>query len=555
MYKRQLYDDSSWEFAQEVVSPQGKMKSQATFPFIKVDKILPPKELTSPTPGTYIYDFGQNFSGWARLKVSGPGSTQVKLRFSELLNEDGSLNTNPNQGAGATDIYILKGQGEENYEPRFTYHGFRYVEVRGFPGIPSLETLEGCFVHSEVKSTGSLFTSCSLVNKIHENIRWGQLSNLMSIPTDCPQRDERMGWMGDAQLVSEETIYNFQMIGFFKKWFTDIKKSQKEDGSVPDLVPPYCDFYPADPAWGTACVSIPWDLYLYYGDREILEENYSMMRRWVEFLHSQSKDGILELGKYGDWCPPWHIISVETPRSLVSTWFYVRDTLLFSQIAKTLGKIEDQDRLLTRAEEIKLLSKSLQTLPEKFHGLKDMDLRYRQRYVDLIVNPEVKSVFITRAKIIKAIREYMSNLGYLEVETPVLHNQATNANARPFCTHQNTLDIDMYLRIELELNLKKLIVGGLDKIFEIGKVFRNEGMDTRHNPEFTLMEFYEAYGDLYTMMDRAEQIYCYVADNVLGTRKIDYQGQIINVDGPWSCLLYTSPSPRDRTRTRMPSSA
>ena len=284
-----FFDDSGWEFAQEIGSPQGKLKSQATFPCIKVDKILLPKELTSPTPGTYIYDFGQNFSGWVRLKVSGPRGTQVKLRYSELLNEDRILNTNPNQGAEATYIYILKGQGEEIYEPRFTYHGFRYVEVTGFPGIPSLETLEGCFVHSEVKSTGSLFTSCSLVNKIHENIRWGQLSNLMSIPTDCPQRDERMGWLGDAQLVSEETIYNFQMIGFFKKWLVDIKKSQKEDGSVPDLVPPYWDFYPADPAWGTACVSIPWDLYLYYGDREILEENYSMMERWVEFLHSQSK--------------------------------------------------------------------------------------------------------------------------------------------------------------------------------------------------------------------------------------------------------------------------
>ena len=152
----------------------------------------------------------------------------------------------------------------------------------------------------------------------------------------------------------EETIYNFQMIGFFKKWLVDIKKSQKEDGSVPDLVPPYWDFYPADPAWGTACVSIPWDLYLYYGDREILEENYSMMRRWVEFLHSQSKDGILELGKYGDWCPPWHIISVETPISLVSTWFYYRDTLLQSKIAKILGNVQDYDRFLKRAEEIKI---------------------------------------------------------------------------------------------------------------------------------------------------------------------------------------------------------
>ncbi len=183
-----------------------------------------------------------------------------------------------------------------------------------------------------------------------------------------------------------------------------------------------------------------------------------------------------------------------------------------------------------------LLTKSLQVLPEKFHGLKDMDLRYRQRYVDLIVNPDVKSVFITRANIMKAIREFMHSLGYLEVETPVLHNQATNANARPFATYHNTLNIDMYLRIELELHLKRLIVGGLDKIFEIGKVFRNEGMDTRHNPEFTLMELYEAYADMYTMMERAEQIFCYIADNVSGTRKIDYQGQIINVEAPWRRL-------------------
>lgn len=189
-----------------------------------------------------------------------------------------------------------------------------------------------------------------------------------------------------------------------------------------------------------------------------------------------------------------------------------------------------------RVKEIILLTKSLQPLPEKFHGLKDMDLRYRQRYVDLIVNPEVRATFITRSKIMKAIREYMDNLGYLEVETPVLHNQATNANARPFLTHHNTLDIDMYLRIELELSLKRLIVGGFDKVFEIGKVFRNEGMDTKHNPEFTLMEFYEAYGDMYTMMDRAEEIFCYVADKVLGTRQIDYQGQIINLEGPWKRL-------------------
>lgn len=348
------FSDSEWEFTQEVDFPRSILKSQSLLPPIKVDKILLPKGFTSPASGVYVYDFGQNFSGWVQLKVSGgsPG-TQIKLRYSELLNEDGSLNTNPNQGAEATDIYILKGEGEEIYEPRFTYHGFRYAEVSGFPGIPSLETLKGCFVHSGVKSTGNLFSSCSLVNKIHENTRWGQLSNLMSIPTDCPQRDERMGWMGDAHLASEEAIYNFQMIGFYKKWLADVREAQKEDGSVPDAVPPYWDFYPADPAWGTACISIPWDLYIYYDDREALEENYSMMKGWVEFLHSQAKDGILEIGKYGDWCPPWHIIAVETPVSLVSTWYYYHDTLLFSQIAKILGNVEDEQKFSKRAGEIK----------------------------------------------------------------------------------------------------------------------------------------------------------------------------------------------------------
>lgn len=186
-----------------------------------------------------------------------------------------------------------------------------------------------------------------------------------------------------------------------------------------------------------------------------------------------------------------------------------------------------------RVKSITLLSKSLQPLPEKFHGLKDMDLRYRQRYVDLIMNPEVKAAFIVRANMIAAIREYMTGLGYLEVDTPVLHNQATNANARPFETHHNTLDMDMFLRIELELHLKRLIVGGIDRVFEIGKVFRNEGMDTRHNPEFTLMEFYEAYADYNIMMTRAEEMYCYVADKVLGTRELNYQGEKISLERPW----------------------
>ncbi len=193
----------------------------------------------------------------------------------------------------------------------------------------------------------------------------------------------------------------------------------------------------------------------------------------------------------------------------------------------------DAGEITVRSSQVILLSKSLQILPEKWHGLKDIDLRYRQRYVDLIVNPEIKEIFIKRTKIIKAIREYLDNRGYLEVETPILGTVAGGANARPFLTHHNTLDIDMQLRIANELFLKRLIVGGFDKVYEIGKMFRNEGMDARHNPEFTNIELYEAYVDYQEMMRITEGIFEYVAQKVLGTTKINYQGTEIELKAPW----------------------
>ena len=194
----------------------------------------------------------------------------------------------------------------------------------------------------------------------------------------------------------------------------------------------------------------------------------------------------------------------------------------------------------TRTEEISvhaksaiLLSKSLRPLPEKFHGLKDVDLRYRQRYVDLIMNPEVKETFIKRTQIINEIRNILNEKGYLEVETPILNTISGGATARPFVTHHNTLDIDMYLRIATELNLKRLIVGGYDKVYEIGRIFRNEGMDIRHNPEFTSIEFYAAYQDYHDMMDITEEIFQRCSMKVCGTTKITYQGQEIELGGKW----------------------
>lgn len=180
-----------------------------------------------------------------------------------------------------------------------------------------------------------------------------------------------------------------------------------------------------------------------------------------------------------------------------------------------------------------LLSKSLLPLPEKFHGLRDPDLRYRQRYLDLIMNPEVRSLFTTRSRILSILREYLDGRGYLEVETPVLHNAATNAAARPFKTHHNTLDIDMFLRVETELHLKRLIVGGLERVYEIGRIFRNEGMDTRHNPEFTMVEMYQAYADYHDMMELAEGLFAHIAGRITGGTVVTYGGETVDLTPPW----------------------
>ena len=190
------------------------------------------------------------------------------------------------------------------------------------------------------------------------------------------------------------------------------------------------------------------------------------------------------------------------------------------------------EEISVHAQNITLLTKSLRPLPEKFHGLKDTDLRYRQRYVDMIVNPEVKDTFILRSKIIKELRRILDEKGYMEVETPILTTVATGDAARPFITHHNTLDLDMFLRIAPELNLKRIIVGGIDKVYEIGRNFRNEGMDIKHNPEFTNVELYAAYEDYNDMMNISEEIISTIAKNVLGTTKINYQGQDIDLTPP-----------------------
>jgi len=347
------FDDSKWERVVLLSPPQGKLKSQATYPAIEAIDRLSAKSLNSPSSGVYVYDFGQNFSGWVKLRSEGPRGTKIRLRHAELLDRDGMINSGTNKNAKATDTYVRKGDGVETYQPRFTYHGFRYVEAMGFSYTPSLNDIEGIVVHSAVKPVGGFACSNTLINSIHRNVLWAQLSNLMSIPTDCPQRDERLGWMGDAQLTVETAMYNFDMSGFYLKWLQDIRESQRPDGSVPDIVPPHWPLYPADPAWGTACVTIPWHLYLFYDDLRVLEENYDMLKHWLDFLGNNTENYIVNYSRFGDWCSPGHLNSHDTSGKLISTWYYFQNLITLSEIAGIIGKTDDAKECIKLAGKVK----------------------------------------------------------------------------------------------------------------------------------------------------------------------------------------------------------
>lgn len=346
------YNDGFWRKAAVIKEPGGKLVCEV-MPPVRIDRSYPPVKITNPRKGVYIYDFGQNITGWVKLKVEGEKGTEVKMRYSELLYDDGTLNVRVNRLAQSTDRYTLKGRGVEEYNARFTYHGFRYVELTGFPGVPSLNTLTAYFIHTDVGKTGSFSCSDELLNNIHKNVILSQMANLMSIPTDCPQRDERMGWMGDAQLTAEEAIYNFDMEAFYTKYLDDIMDAQKEDGSLSDVIPPYWPIYPADPAWGTAYVTICMEVYKYYGDVRILKKHFDSMKKWVYFLKSQTNDLIVNYAHYGEWCAPGTVVPKNTPRELTSTFYFYHDTLMLSKIAAIIGRHDDEGELKSLAEDIK----------------------------------------------------------------------------------------------------------------------------------------------------------------------------------------------------------
>lgn len=330
------FDDSDWKSVALFEMPGVELSAQTIQP-IKVVQTLQPKSASEPRPGVWVFDFGQNFSGWCRLKVSAPEGTSVTLKHAEVLYPDGTVNQENLRTARSTDTYIAKGQGEETYEPRFTYHGFRYVQLEGFPGRPTLDTLRGCVVHTAIEPRGEFLCSNKLINQIQNACVWGERTNFHAVPTDCPQRDERQGWMGDAQVSAYAMLYNFNMAPAYSKFLRDIQDAQGKDGSIPDTVPHVWGTNPGDPMWSAAYPVILWLTYLHTGDKTLLEEHYEGVKLYVDSLRKEvGEEYILTRNNYGDW-----IAIVETPRDLVSTgaFIWVADILAF--IAGQLGKSND----------------------------------------------------------------------------------------------------------------------------------------------------------------------------------------------------------------------
>lgn len=301
---------------------------------------LKPVGVKEPQKGVFIFDLGQNMVGWARLRVQAPAGTKIQMRFAEMLNPDGTLYTANLRKAKQTDTYICSGKGVEVWEPSFTFHGFRYVEVTGFPSTPSLDAITGVVVGSATPKTGTFECSNPMVNQLQHNIFWGQRGNYLEVPTDCPQRDERLGWMGDAQVFIRTATFNNDVSAFMTKWVQDVRDAQSPAGGYSDVTPRIVDLADGAPAWGDAGVIVPWTCYLAYGDKRLLARHYESARKWISYIHEANPDLIWvnrTHNNFGDWLN----IADDTPRAVLATAYFAYSTRLVSKMAQVLGKNAD----------------------------------------------------------------------------------------------------------------------------------------------------------------------------------------------------------------------
>lgn len=344
--------NTKWHHAFEMEPPAGSIKAQLLEP-IRIVQYLSPKEIYSLNDGSYTIDFGQNYAGWMRITIQEKSGQEITLKYAELINEDKSINPHSLNGAKATDVYIARDNRQVTYEPRFTYHGFRYVQVSGLTNAPRREDVQGCVIHSDVERIGDFECDNKLINQLYRNIIWTERSNLYGIPTDCPQRDERLGWLNDMTVRNECALYNYKLVQLYRKWMGDVKDTQgRVTGAISDTAPYFkMGQRPADPV-SSSFLLVAWNVYCHYRDIKIIEDNYDALKKWTAYLLRQSDEYIVRFSHMGDWAAPMKgsdansigagAVSTITPTQLMATGYLFYNLIIMSKMAKVIGKKEDE---------------------------------------------------------------------------------------------------------------------------------------------------------------------------------------------------------------------
>ncbi|MDW5592748.1 glycoside hydrolase family 78 protein [Conexibacter stalactiti] len=339
------FDHSRWQAVVVHAPPERALLQPQPCEPARVTRELPAVALSEPQPGRWIFDLGQNMVGWARLRAAGPRGTTITLRFGEMLAADGTLYAENLRTAAQRDTFVLSGDpsgGAESFEPAFTVHGFRFVEVSGLAERPRLEDLTGRVVHSDAPWAGAFACSDELLNALARNAEWGQRGNFLSIPTDCPQRDERLGWLADTQVFAATALRNMDCTAFLAKWLQDVRDAQADDGAFPDvapLPPDYDVLSHGAPGWGDAGVIVPWLVWQASGDRRVLEQAYPSMERWMAHIAEGNRDYVRRnalYNSYGDWLN----VDAVTDKALLATAYWALDARLLAEIARDLGRME-----------------------------------------------------------------------------------------------------------------------------------------------------------------------------------------------------------------------
>ncbi len=353
------YTTTGWAGVQTVNSSKEILVATVNEP-VKRQESFPVKKVLTTPKGETVIDFGQNLTGWVSVKIKGKAGDSIRLSHAEVLDKEGNFYTDNLRSARAEDLFILKGGEEETFEPQFTFHGFRYVRIEGITGSLNPDDFTAVALYSDMPATGSFECSNPLINQLQHNIQWGQRGNFLDVPTDCPQRDERLGWTGDAQVFSRTATFNRGVENFFTKWLKDVAADQSPAGAVPFVIPNVLgDGAVASTGWADVATIIPWNLYLAYGDRRVLEEQYPSMKAWVEYMRGKSKDNLWNTGShFGDWLfyRPFDDNdgrAAVTDKYLIAQCFYAHSTQLLIKTAAVIGKKEDVGKYTGLLQQIK----------------------------------------------------------------------------------------------------------------------------------------------------------------------------------------------------------